>query len=60
MPANNPDLSPSERLLRDLLVSSMCDDETGVSDVTVEWADNKGRRWRRSVGDVAPKMVLST
>lgn len=50
-------LSPSERLLKEILDGSTTDDETGISDVVVEWTDNEGRRWRRKVGDAHPTQI---
>lgn len=58
MEATVRDLSPSERLLQSILTGSMSDDDTGISDAVVEWTDNEGRRWRRSVRDDFPKQIL--
>ena len=40
-------LTPSERLLRDVLNASVAGD-VGISDVIVIWTDEDGRQWMRS------------
>lgn len=42
-------LSPSERILRDVLDMSTKDDAGGISDVIVIWTDKNGRQHMRSV-----------
>ena len=41
-------LTPSERLLLELLAMSIADDESAISDVIVIWTDVRGRQHMRS------------
>jgi hypothetical protein len=47
-------LSPSERLLLEILRHSLSDEDLAISDVSVEWTDIEGNRHQRSV-TTAPK-----
>lgn len=48
-------LSPSERLLLQILNDSVINEALAISDVSVEWSDNDGNRHARSIVTAPPR-----